>query len=373
LIGIGLANAGPPGVGFDLGLLLEAGDKAAHGLPLYSPSLVSGATVEAQSLFYSYPPFVAQVMALIAWLPLEPALVAWCAASTLAFAGVGILVIRRFAPDIAPSAVAVPLLTVTPLVVPYAVGMLFGNFNVFFPALYGLILLAAVATPGDRPSRIVGGVALGLAAATKVHPASLGLWFLVRGLRQRRGGEPAVAWETLSVAIVTGALLVGASVGIGGLQPWADYVAVVRASSGAELLDHRNYGPAAELGLAVGLNETAVRILHAAVALAAVATTAWAAWSGRRVLGSVAIAATASLVILPVTWIHYPAALMPFVVAALAQDRRGGQVGLIALALGCAAASMLIGPFLWVAVGLTLLVVAKGGPEMSGAGAVSRA
>jgi hypothetical protein len=79
------------------------------------------------------------------------------------------------------------------------------------------------------------------------------------------------------------------------------------------------------------------------------------------------------LVILPVTWIHYPAALIPFVVVALARDRRPERLGLIALAIGCAAVSMLVAPLLWVAVGLVLLVVVQSRPQSSAAAAVSRA
>jgi alpha-1,2-mannosyltransferase len=356
VIGVAMANAGPPGVGFDLALLLAAGRKAASGLSLYSAPLVGGATVQAQVLFYSYPPFVAQLIAPLSSLPLHVVLVGWSLAATGAFAAVSVILVRHFGPRGFDVATGTAVTAVGPLVAPYAIGMLFGNFNVFFPALYGLVLLAA-ARPHDRASRIAGGIALGVAAATKVHPASLALWFIFRGARERGSGDRPYAWTTLGIAIATGLVLVVGSLLVGGLQPWSDYIAVARASTGAELLDHRNYGPAAQLGLAVGLSETGVRIVHVGVATAAVGLTAWAAWRRRDPLESLALAALASLVMLPVTWIHYPAALLPFVLVALARDRSADRVGWVALAIGCAAASILLTPLLWVAVAIALGVV----------------
>ena len=320
LIGWRLAQAGPPGVGFDLALLLEAGRHAAAGSSLYSPALVAGASVEAQTLFYSYPPFVAQALAPLAGVPLPVVLVAWSVGATAALAAVAVAIARRLAPDLTPSAVALPVVALAPLALPFGVGMLFGNLNVFFPALYGLLLLGAI---GDsRRARVVAGMALGVAAATKLHPASLLIWFAVRGLRQRRDGSPAAAWEVVAVAVATVAALAAFSLAAGGTSPWADYLAVVRAGTGADLVDPRNMGPAGQLGLAFGLDATAVRLVHLAVAIGAVAITAWSAWRHRDPVQSLGWAALASLVTLPVTWYHYPAALLPFAIAALVRRPR---------------------------------------------------
>jgi hypothetical protein len=358
-IGVRLAQAGPPGVGFDLELLIDAGRNAASGTSMYSGALVAGETVEAQSLFYSYPPFVGQLMALIAWLPSPVILIAWAALATAAMCGVGVLIARRLESEIHPLVVVVPLAALAPLVMPYAIGVLFGNFNVFFPAVYGLVLLAVLATPGDRRTRVAGGIALGIAAATKVHPASLALWFLVRGLRERRDGRRPDAWEVLATAAITGLALVGASVLLGGTQPWLDYVAVVRASSGATLLDHRNYGPAAELGLLLGINEMTVRLFHLVVLTTAVVATVWAAWTRRDVVESLGVGAVASLAILPVTWIHYPAALIPFAVALLVRTRANDRSTRLLVAAAGAALflAIVVTPLLWVGIGLFLVAL----------------
>jgi alpha-1,2-mannosyltransferase len=320
LIGWRLAQAGPPGVGFDLGLLLEAGRHAAAGGPLYSPALVAGAAVEAQTLFYSYPPFVAQALAPLAGVPLPVVLVAWSVGATAALAAVAVAIARRLAPGLSAPAVALPVLALAPLVLPFGVGMLFGNLNVFFPALYGLTLLGVLTD--TRRARVVAGIALGLAAATKLHPASLLLWFVVRGLHQRLDGRPARAWDVVAAALATMAALAAFSLAVGGTSPWADYLAVVRAGTGADLVDPRNMGPAGQVGLAFALDATAVRLVHLAVAVGAVGITAWSAWRHRDPVQSLGWAGLASLVILPVTWYHYPAALLPFAIAAAVRRPR---------------------------------------------------
>src|SRR4029077_15943613 len=107
--------------------------------------------------------------------------VAWSVGATAALAAVAAAIARRLAPGLTTSAVAFPVVALAPPALPFGVGMLFGNLNVFFPALYGLLLLGAI--EDGRRARVVAGIALGLAAATKLHPASLLVWFAVRGLR----------------------------------------------------------------------------------------------------------------------------------------------------------------------------------------------
>jgi hypothetical protein len=359
VIGYRLAQAGPPGVGFDLQLLIDAGRKAAAGHSLYSAQLLAGATVEAESLFYSYPPFVAQVIALVAWLPSSVILVGWAIGATLAVALVNVPIVHRFRQGVPATAIVFATVAVGPLVMPYAIGMLFGNLNVFFPALYGLVLLAALAGPDERRTRVAGGLALGIAAATKIHPVLLALWFVVRGIRQRRDGQRPVAWEVVAVAGGTGLVLLVGSLIVGGVGPWQDYLAVARASSGADLLDHRNYGPAAQVAMTVGLDEAAVRLLHLLVLVVALIVTLATAWLEEDPLESLAWAAVASLVTLPVTWIHYPAALIPFAVAALA--RRPGVAPWVVAAMACVVLAISYGLFLWLAIALTLGAVRAAG------------
>ena len=142
---------------------------------------------------------------------------------------------------------------------------------------------------------------------------------------------------------------------MGGLQPWQDYIAVARASSGAELLDHRNYGPAAQIAMALGLSESAVRLLHVVVVAVAIVASAWSAWARRDAVESLAWAAVASLVTLPVTWIHYPAALIPFVIAALARNH--GAAVIVGAAAVSAVVALSIPLLLWLAVALAVLAI----------------
>ena len=111
-------------------------------------------------------------------------------------------------------------------------------------SLYGLSSSACSRRP--RPRSIVRPAGGGIAVATlaKLHPGSLGLWLLVRaagergaaGVHRRRGGR---RWSRSSAV----------SVLVGGTQPWIDYATVVRAGSGADLVDPRNAGPAAQIAL----------------------------------------------------------------------------------------------------------------------------
>ena len=98
-----------------------------------------------------------------------------------------------------------------------------------------------------------------------------------------------------------------------------------------------------------------------------------AAWSRRDTLESLAWAAAASLVVLPVTWFHYPAAMIPFAVAAVLRARGSAvatQVsGLVAGALVVSVVAIAVLPLIWVAVGLVIAAVrvsAAGATEAPG-------
>ena len=90
--------ATPPKAGFDLELLLRAGRDVAAGRSPYDPALVAGTAPVAESLFYSYPPVVAQLMAAFAAIPSPVMLVAWDAAAVAGLAAVAVALARRFAP-----------------------------------------------------------------------------------------------------------------------------------------------------------------------------------------------------------------------------------------------------------------------------------
>ena len=297
-IGIGLYGTQPPTAGFDLEILLRAGREVAAGRSPYDPAMVAGAAPVAERLFYSYPPLVAQAMSLVAGLPSALVFVAWDAAAVGGYLAIVALLARRFGLAVRGRSIVLTALALVPVLFPFAIGLLFGNLDVFFPSLFGLMLLAVLpaAAPADR---IAGGVSTAIAGIAKLHPASMGLWFLARSPGWRG------ARRVFLVAVLGAVALLGASLVVGGPQPWIDYLAVVRAGSGADLVDPRNGGPAAQIALIVGgagpPAEALARALLVPVTLGALAVTVIAAWRVRDAVDSLAWAAAASQVILPVT------------------------------------------------------------------------
>src|SRR4029078_2242211 len=157
---------------FDLELLVGAGRDVAAGRSPYDPSLVAGTAPVAERLLYSYPPVVAQLMAAFAALPSPVMLVAWDAAAVVGLAAVAVGLARRFAPDLPSRSVAPPVVALAPLCFPFAIGLLFGNLDVFFPLLYGAMLLAI--TPGTTAATHgAGGGALATAAVAHAARAPL--------------------------------------------------------------------------------------------------------------------------------------------------------------------------------------------------------
>ena len=202
-------------------------------------------------------------------------------------------------------AVAFPALALAPFVYPLAVALLMGNVNAWFPAAFGLVL-AAVLVAG-RGGTLTGGSALALATAAKLHPASLGLWLLVRGVRDARSGRSGPALRILAVTAAVGLGLLAVSLAVGGLAPWTDYVAFLRASSGAaDVVSPLNVGPASQVALLFGLSDETARSLQVVVSIVAIAGTAIAAWALDDGVESFGWATVASLVILPVTWLPLP-------------------------------------------------------------------
>ena len=362
-IGVRLFASTPPRAGFDLELLLEAGRRVAAGQSPYAPIPIAGRAIQAESLFYSYPPPVAQAMSLFAGLPSWVMLLAWGLAATIGMALVVRLLERRVRSG---SSIVLPLVALVPYIFPFAVAILFGNLDAWFPVLYGLILLGVLR--GGRRGWAGAGIVLALVTLSKLHPVSLGAWFLVRGWRDRRDrGDRRLSgpWLALAVAVVAGVALVAVSVVGWGIGPWRDYLAVVRDASGAALIDPRNIGPASQIAGILGLGEPGARLLQVPVTLGAFGLTVWAAWSRRDPVESLAWATVASLVILPVTWFHYPVALVPFAAVALA--RADGAASptrvrqLLAAAVILAALTIAAPVLLWAAVALVLAALRASG------------
>ena len=77
MIGLQLSAASAGNLGFDLGLLLQAGRDIAAGRSPYAPELIGGSAPTATSLFYSYPPPVGQAMVPFAGVPSTVMLAVW--------------------------------------------------------------------------------------------------------------------------------------------------------------------------------------------------------------------------------------------------------------------------------------------------------
>jgi hypothetical protein len=357
LVWIAIALKGTPTsppAGFDLELLLRAGRDVAAGRSPYDPALVAGTAPVAESLFYSYPPLVAQVIAAFAAVPSTAMLVLWDAAAVVGLGVVAAALVRRLAPGRLVAAVALPVVAAAPLCFPFAIGLVFGNLDVFFPLLYGAMLLAALpgATPSTGPA---GGLGLAAASLSKLHPASVGLWFAGRAI-----GRDRAAIAVIVTAVSVGVVALAASLAVGGTQPWIDYLAVVRAGSNADLIDPRNAGPAVQLAIALGRDDVFARTAQIAVTAAVVVVTLVAARRGGDPVERLGWAAAASLATLPVTWFHYPSAMIPFGLSALlrANPPMATRVGLtIGAALVVAAVAIAVVPLIWVAVGLVLVAL----------------
>ena len=362
-IGLHLADRNAANLGFDLELLLRAGRDVAAGRSPYAADLLAGSAPLATSLFYSYPPPVAQAFSVLAGVPSRLALVLWILGAVSGFLVVTEFLRRRLAPQRPASQVLLVAAACAPLTLPFAVGVLFGNLDIWFPFLYGAMLLAAVAP--ERTTAIGAGSALA-AASLKLHPASMGVWFIVRALRERdRGRRKAWVLAVVAAAAVLG-LVVVLSIALGGTRPWLDYVEVVRAGAGAAIVDPRNAGIAAQVAGIVGAGDDLARSLHVVVGVAAVLVTAWAAWRRTDPVESFAWAAAASLATLPVTWYHYPSAMIPIAVAALlrASDENVRPVTLTVTAAAVVAALALVWlPLLWVAIGLVIAAARVSGAQ----------
>ena len=354
-IGAQLAAMNPSRVGDDLRLLLDAATRCHNGAPLYA---VAGgdSSLVAESLFYSYPPLVAQALVPLAALPVWVVLGGWAVGAGAGFATVAHRLGRM------GRSVTLPAIGLAAFVYPFAIALLFGNLNVWFPLLFGLVLLA-VLSPG-RGSAVAGGAALAVASVAKLHPATLGAWLLARRLRDGPAGPTG---RILAVAIVGGLGLLAASLLLGGIGPWADYLTFLQGGAAqADIVSPLNIGPTSQIALALGLGDATARTIQVPVTLAALVTTVAAGRFLEDPVMSFGVAAIASLVALPVTWFHYPVALIPVAIAAATRaDQAARRATAVALVAAVIAAGMAIAApvAVWIAVVFVLLAIHTSRPR----------
>src|SRR5687768_15868180 len=122
-IGLQLAGRSASSLGFDLELLIEAGRDVAAGRSPYAEDLVAGGAPLATSLFYSYPPPVAQAFSIVAGVPSRLIFVLWSVGAVLGLLAVTELLRRRLGPQRSRREVLVVVAACAPLTLPFAVGL----------------------------------------------------------------------------------------------------------------------------------------------------------------------------------------------------------------------------------------------------------
>lgn len=364
IVGRAMLAESPSAAGFDLELLLNAARRVTAGNSPYDPSAVANG-LQARDLFYSYPPFVAQFLVPISGLATWLVLMAWCVGSALGLVLIAALVTRAPIGRPASAVPALPLdsallaLAAAPLFFPFTVALLFGNVDAWFPLLFGAVALT-LASHGAAPSRatsIAGGVALAVASAIKLHPGTIVVWL---GARRPAAGSRWPHGTVLASAIATGMLILAVSLLVGGVGPWREYVAYLNLGSAADLASRVNIGPASQLALLAG-DPSLARPLAVVFAGVAVIATIAAARLVRDPLESISWAIVASLIVLPVTWYHYPVALIPFALAAWTRSRGTARARSVTAALAAAVVvadvAVVLPVALWLAVVLLFVAV----------------
>ncbi|HTC86235.1 MAG TPA: glycosyltransferase 87 family protein [Candidatus Acidoferrum sp.] len=364
-----LAAQDPPKAGFDLNLILDAGRRVAAGTSPYLAGAVGSGT-PVESLFFSYPPPVAQAASLIGGLSGALVLTILAGLASIGFGFVAATLARSARAAGSSSSgdvvdVVLPAVALAPFAFPFAVAILFGNLDATFPFVYGALLIGV--TGGSRGWQVGGGVALGIVTVAKVHPGALLVWLAIAGLRARSstsgaartsGSARPAEWAILTAALGTMAVVVAASLAVGGVGPWSDYLGVVRSASQADIVTPLNIGPASQLALITGQTALAGQVAPI-VGVLAVLAAAIAGWFIRSRGLSFAAGTAASLVVLPVTWFHYPVAFLPLAVHAWSGARGGAgarsTASLILAALVVAGLAIVLPVAVWLAV---VLVVA---------------
>jgi hypothetical protein len=370
ILGRAMLGQSPPAAGFDLELLLNAARRVAAGDSPYDPGAVAHG-LQARDLFYSYPPFVAQVLAPLAGLPTWLVLTGWCLGAGAGLVLIAALVARApiGRPGTALPALALDsaLLTLAaaPFFFPFTVALLFGNVDAWFPLLFGAVALTLV-SHGATPSRVTsmaGGVALAVASAVKLHPGTLVVWLAAR---RPAAGNRWPQGTVIAAVIATGLSILAVSLLAGGVGPWRDYVDYLSLGSAADLASRVNIGPASQLALLAGDSGLARPLAVVFAGVAVVATIA-AARLVRDPLESLAWAIVASLIVLPVTWYHYPVALIPVAIAAWTRSRGAARARSVSVALAAvvlvADVSVALPVAIWLAVVLLFVAVRRSRPQ----------
>jgi alpha-1,2-mannosyltransferase len=266
-------------LGFDFLAYHQAANRVLAGERLYDPTVQQ---TGGFGLFYYPPPFVLAVLP-FALLPAATATWLWIGASmAMLVAGVALLPVRV--------TVRWATLLLAGLSWPVAYALKLGQVG---PLLF---LLFAIGWRWlDRPLAV--GAAGALGAIVKIQPGLILVWALLT--------------RRLRAVVLGGAILVvaalAATVVLGGIGVWQDYVALIRNVSDPITTPH-NFTPGAaayQAGVPAGL-ATAIQLLSSILVVAAVILAALRAPADASLL----VAIVASQLLSPVLWDHYAMLLL---------------------------------------------------------------
>ena len=286
--------------------------------------LVGGGAPTATSLFYSYPPPVAQAMSASSRASRHGCLVLWGTGAVAGLLVVDRALRRRLAPDRSRAVVLVICAAAAPLTLPFTVGLLSGTSTSGSRSSTGRCCSRS-STPAPAPRRRRRRRAR--ARVAEAPPSLAGLVVPRPGVPRSASAGGLGSSSRRSIAVGRRSCsIVGASVVIGGTALWAEYArgrpgGRRRRDRRSAQCRHRRPACRRWSGAATRWRERCTSQL----AVAALAVTVWAAWRRPDAVESFAWAAAASLATLPVTWYHYPSAMIPVAIAAMAS--RGSGLG----------------------------------------------
>ncbi len=290
--------------GYDFSAYWAAAERLNSGGSLYTAAQLAGPYAPQAQFLYLYPPPLAGLLRPIAaLLPIDYRAAAWGWA-VLGAAIVVVAVLALWRTERLGERFELLrgggrwLLVAAAFAFPPLVGeLVLGNVHIL---LLGLLTLAWIGLRRrDERGQWVAGVAVGIAAAIKVLPALLLVWFLVTRRYRAAGGVlvGAAAMSLLSLPLT-------------GTQPWLDFPTVLaNLSAPSDTTD--TLAPTVWLGDLVGFTEARVLVTLAGLAILVVT-------AARRTheAASFAIAVVIAILVAPAVYHHYLALLvLPFVLA----------------------------------------------------------
>lgn len=291
----------------DLDVYLAAGRAFIRGEGLYQPGFGQGL---ARPLPYTYPPFLAALMSLVAWLPRRVVAVAWAVVNvgTLAW-----IVRVSFAPLL--SRVRYPALCLAGLTGLFCLTTTMTDL--LFYGQIGVVLTAlCVADMREYEGRLPRGVLVGVATALKLTPALFVLYWVVT--RRYRAAAVAVI-TTFSLWLITALPRPDLS-----WQYWTTVVFDVgRVAGDASIAANQSLNGSL---LRLGIQAPALVWLAIAGPLLCIGLLrAKQAHERGSEVGAACYVGLATLVVSPISWIHHAVWIVPVagVLLGTGTSRRG--------------------------------------------------